>query len=230
MSDEGPRILVVDDEPALVKALELNLRARNYRVVSARTGRGALEAAGSQHLDAVILDLGLPDLDGSEVIAGLRGWSQVPIVVLSARHTSDDKVEALDAGADDYVTKPFEMSELLARLRAALRRVRPEERPSVIEAGPIRIDLAAAQVHVDGQLVRLTPTEWRILEQLAANPDCLVSQTHLLTTVWGPGFEKETHYLRVYLQTLRRKLGVHPDAAAHVVTEPGLGYRLVTTT
>ena len=133
MTQLGPRILVVDDEPALVKALELNLRARDYRVVTARTGRGALEAAGSHHLDGVILDLGLPDLDGTEVIAGLRGWSQVPILVLSARHTSDDKVEALDAGADDYVTKPFEMSELLARLRAALRRAVPADQPAVIK-------------------------------------------------------------------------------------------------
>ncbi len=229
MTQLGPRILVVDDEPALVKALELNLRARDYRVVTARTGRGALEAAGSHHLDGVILDLGLPDLDGTEVIAGLRGWSQVPILVLSARHTSDDKVEALDAGADDYVTKPFEMSELLARLRAALRRAVPADQPAVIQTGPLRIDLAAAVVQVDDLPIKLTPTEWRILEQLARNPDTLVTQTHLLTTVWGPGYERETHYLRVYLGTLRRKLSVNPQAAAKLVTEPGLGYRLLTT-
>lgn len=219
------RILVVDDEPALVKALELNLRARKYEVVTARTGLAAIEAASTVHVDAVILDLGLPDLDGNEVIDGLRGWSEMPILVLSARHRSDDKVEALDAGADDYVTKPFEMSELLARLRAMLRRSRPADQSPVVEAGPVTIDLGRALVTVGGQQVKLTPTEWNILELLARSPDSLVTQATILRQVWGQGYEDQTHYVRVYLGTLRRKLG---EGGERIVTEPGLGYRLLT--
>lgn len=175
-----------------------------------------------------MLDLGLPDRDGLEVLAGIRGWSRVPVIVLSARHTSDDKVEALDAGADDYVTKPFELGELLARVRAALRRGSSEPEAPVVRAGRLEIDLGASTVRRDGEEVRLTPTEWRILEVLARSADRLVGQTTLLTQVWGPGYETETQYLRTYLATLRRKLEDEPSHPVHLVTEPGLGHRLVT--
>lgn len=225
---ERPTILVVDDEPSLVKAMEINLRARGYAVLTAVSARDAITAVSDHEVDLVLLDLGLPDGDGLEVIAGIRGWSSVPILVLSARHTSDDKVEALDAGADDYVTKPFAMNELLARIRAGLRRNRdPDEDVRQVVAGPIRIDLAKSLVTVDGAEVRLTPTEWRILELLARRAGALVGQSQILTEVWGPGYEQETHYLRVYLATLRRKLEPDPSHPAYLITEPGQGYRLL---
>ncbi|GAB3622496.1 response regulator [Mariniluteicoccus endophyticus] len=231
MTENRPTVLVVDDEPSLVRALEINLRARGFDTVSASHAQGALLASSERHVDLVILDLGLPDRDGLDVLAGIRGWSSVPIIVLSARHTSDDKVEALDAGADDYITKPFEINELMARIRAALRRGEPTsaEQP-VVDAGPLRIDLAATRVTREGEEVRLTPTEWRILHLLARTPDVLVPQAKLLTEVWGPGYERETQYLRVYLATLRRKLERDPSHPAHLITEPGLGYRLSTRT
>lgn len=223
-----PRILVVDDEPTLGRALKINLTARGYRVRTAGDARGALYAVTEWHPDLVILDLGLPDADGLDVIAGVRGWSKVPIIVLSARHTSDDKVEALDAGADDFVTKPFELNELLARVRAGLRHVRAAERDPVVQAGEITIDLAQSRVQVSGNTVRLTPTEWRLVEILAERADTLVSQETLLREVWGPGHEGQTHYLRTYFATLRRKLEADPAHPRHLVTEPGMGYRLVT--
>lgn len=229
VSDTKPTVLVVDDEPSLVRALEINLRARGFEAVTASDARGALLATGARHIDLVILDLGLPDHDGLDVIAGIRGWSSVPIIVLSARHTSDDKVEALDAGADDYVTKPFEINELMARVRAALRRTETaEEAQPVVVAGDLEIDLAATRVTRAGHEVRLTPTEWRIVQLLARNADVLVSRTRILTEVWGPGYERETQYLRVYLATLRRKLENDPSRPRHLLTEPGLGYRLST--
>jgi two-component system KDP operon response regulator KdpE len=181
------------------------------------------------HPDVVVLDLGLPDLDGIEVLHGIRGWNVVPVVVLSARTTSDEKVEALDAGADDYVTKPFEMNELLARLRAAVRRgaaAGSSGTPVIVETGGFSIDLSSAVVSRDGHQVRLTPTEYHLLEVLARNLGRLVPQQRLLADVWGPGYEKETHYLRVYVGQLRRKLEVDPASPRHLITEPGLGYRL----
>jgi two-component system KDP operon response regulator KdpE len=221
------RVLVVDDDPQLLRALKINLAARGYTVLTALDGTRALHAAAHQHPDVIVLDLGLPDLDGTDVITGLRGWSTIPIIVLSARTDSGDKVEALDAGADDYVTKPFGMDELLARLRAAVRRAStdPTGNEPVVHAGALDIDLAAKQVARDGEVVHLTPTEWGILELLVRHQGRLVSQRQLLTEVWGPRYQTETHYLRVYLAQLRRKL--EPDAShpRHLITEPGMGYR-----
>ena len=221
------RVLVVDDEPQLVRALVINLKARRYEVDAAHDGASALELAAARHPDVVVLDLGLPDMDGVEVIRGLRGRTRVPIIVLSARHASDEKVEALDAGADDYVTKPFGMDELLARMRAAVRRAEPvsgEDDPVVVTDG-FTVDLAAKKVNRDGTDVRLTPTEWHLLEVLVRNAGRLVGQTQLLQEVWGPAYRTETNYLRVYLAQLRRKLEADPSHPRHFITEPGMGYR-----
>ncbi|MEW1776468.1 response regulator [Streptomyces sp. NPDC086777] len=223
------RVLVVDDEPQIVRALVINLKARKYEVDAAPDGRTALELAASRHPDVVVLDLGLPDMDGVEVIRGLRGWTRVPILVLSARHSSDEKVEALDAGADDYVTKPFGMDELLARLRAAVRRAEPVdgggEDDVLVETEGFTVDLAAKKVNRAGRDVRLTPTEWHLLEVLVRNTGRLVSQKQLLQEVWGPSYGTETNYLRVYMAQLRRKLEADPSHPKHFITEPGMGYR-----
>jgi two-component system KDP operon response regulator KdpE len=223
------RVLVVDDEPQIVRALVINLKARKYEVDAAADGRTALELAASRHPDAVVLDLGLPDMDGVEVIKGLRGWTRVPILVLSARHTSDEKVEALDAGADDYVTKPFGMDELLARLRAAVRRAEPVagggEDDVLVETEEFTVDLAAKKVNRAGKDVRLTPTEWHLLEVLVHHTGRLVSQKQLLQEVWGPSYGTESNYLRVYMAQLRRKLEADPSHPRHFITEPGMGYR-----
>ncbi|MCX4748961.1 response regulator [Kitasatospora sp. NBC_01287] len=221
------RVLVVDDEPQIVRALVINLKARKYEVDAAHDGAGALELAAARHPDVVVLDLGLPDMDGVEVIKGLRGWTRVPIIVLSARHASDEKVEALDAGADDYVTKPFGMDELLARMRAAIRRAEPVagEDDSLVTTEAFTVDLAAKKVNRGGTDVRLTPTEWHLLEVLVRNAGRLVSQTQLLQEVWGPAYRTETNYLRVYLAQLRRKLEADPSHPRHFITEAGMGYR-----
>jgi two-component system KDP operon response regulator KdpE len=220
-------VLVVDDEPQIVRALRINLSARGYDVLTAYDGKTALSVAVEGKPDVVVLDLGLPDLDGVDVIAGLRGWSSMPIIVLSARTDSAAKVEALDAGADDYVTKPFGMDELLARLRAAVRRktVQVLEEP-MVQTSTFTVDLAVKRVHRDDREVHLTPTEWGLLEILARNPGRLVSQKQLLAEVWGPTYVGETQYLRVYLAQLRRKLEVDPSRPRHLITEPGMGYRL----
>jgi len=223
------RALVVDDDAALARALAINLRARGYDVTVAGNGRDALEAVARVRPEVVVLDLGLPDLDGLEVLRGIRGWNEVPVVVLSARSTSDEKVDALDAGADDYVTKPFEMNELMARLRAAVRRgsvAGARDDVPLVETASFTVDLAAGVVTRDGAQVRLTPTEYHLLEVLARNVGRLVPQQQLLRDVWGPGYEKEAHYLRVYVAQLRRKLEPDPAEPRHLVTEPGLGYRL----
>ncbi|WNE99350.1 response regulator [Streptomyces luomodiensis] len=222
------RVLVVDDEPQIVRALVINLKARKYEVDAAADGATALRLAAARHPDVIVLDLGLPDMDGVEVIKGLRGWTRVPILVLSARQTSDEKVEALDAGADDYVTKPFGMDELLARLRAAVRRAEPAGRPDdsvVVRTDAFTVDLAAKKAHRDGLDVRLTPTEWHLLEVLVRNPGRLVSQKQLLQEVWGPSYGTESNYLRVYMAQLRRKLEADPSHPRHFITEPGMGYR-----
>ncbi|MCU1592116.1 MAG: kdpE3 [Frankiales bacterium] len=221
------RVLIVDDDPGLARALAINLRARKYDVDVAGSGADALKLAARTQPDAVILDLGLPDIDGTEVVAGLRGWTTTPILVLSARQDQADKVAALDAGADDYITKPFGMDELLARLRAALRRAArsPVEAPLVVTAS-FTIDLAAKRVTRDGKDIRLTPTEWHLLELLARSPGRLLTQRELLREVWGPAAERESQYLRVYIGTLRRKLEPAPSAPRHLITEPGMGYRL----
>jgi two-component system KDP operon response regulator KdpE len=219
------RILVVDDEPQIRRALVINLRARGYEVDIADSGERALELAARHHPDAVVLDLGLPGIDGVDVIRGLRGWSQVPIVVLSVRDQESDKVAALDAGADDYVAKPFGMDELLARLRAALRRGAPAEEAAVIATADFTIDLAAKRVTRDGTEVRLTPTEWHVVEVLVRHQGKLVPQRQLLREVWGPDYHDETNYLRVFLAQVRRKLEPEPARPRYFLTEPGMGYR-----
>lgn len=219
------RILVVDDEPQILRALGTNLRARGYDVKLAASGEEALEIAARSHPDLVVLDLGLPGIDGTDVIRGLRGWSEVPIIVLSVREAERDKVSALDAGADDYVTKPFGMDELLARLRAALRRSAPGEEEAVVETEHFTVDLAAKRVHTAEGDVRLTPTEWHIVEVLVRNPGRLVTQRQLLQEVWGPQYEKETNYLRVYLAQIRQKLEPDPSRPRYFITEARMGYR-----
>ena len=219
------RVLVVDDEPQILRALGINLRARGYEVDLAPDGERALDVAARHHPDVVVLDLGLPGIDGVDVIRGIRGWSQVPIVVLSVRDAEGDKVAALDAGADDYVTKPFGMDELLARLRAALRRTTPAEEEALVETEDFTIDLAAKKVRRDGEEVRLTPTEWNLVEVLVRNRGRLVAQTQLLQEVWGPQYHDETNYLRVFMAQVRRKLEPEPSHPRYFITEPGMGYR-----
>jgi two-component system KDP operon response regulator KdpE len=222
----GERVLVVDDEPQIRRALGVNLRARGYEVDLAETGEQALDLAARRHPDVVIVDLGLPGIGGVEVIEGLRGWSRVPVIVLSVREGEADKVRALDAGADDYVTKPFGMDELLARLRAALRRAAPAEEEAVVETPDFRIDLAAKRVHSSqGDEIKLTPTEWQMVEVLVRNRGRLVSQRQLLQEVWGPAYEKETNYLRVFMAQVRRKLEPTPAHPRYFITEAGMGYR-----
>jgi two-component system KDP operon response regulator KdpE len=218
-------VLVVDDEPQILKALAINLRARGYEVDLASDGEHALDLAARHHPDVVVLDLGLPGIGGVDVIRGLRGWSAVPIVVLSVRDAGPDKVAALDAGADDYVTKPFGMDELLARLRAALRRATPADEEPVIETPDFVIDLAAKRVHRGDDEVRLTPTEWHLVEVLVRNPGRLVSQQQLLQEVWGPEYHDETAYLRVHMANVRRKLEPDSGRPRYFFTEPGMGYR-----
>ena len=240
------RVLVVDDEPQILRALRINLRVRDYDVHVASTGAEALEVAGRYPPDLVILDLGLPDLDGVEVIEGLRGWTKAPIIVLSGRADSVDKVEALDAGADDYVTKPFGVEELLARMRAAVRRTGTAEDLPRIRLGDLVVDLAAKRVIRQAPVpagpdpagrdaaggtaaddIRLTPTEWHLLEVLLRNPGKLLSRNQLLTEVWGPGYADAKNILHVNVSQLRRKLEADPSRPRHLLTEPGVGYRLV---
>ncbi|WAC56999.1 response regulator [Gordonia sp. SL306] len=224
------RVLVVDDEPQLLRALRINLNARGFAVTTASNGTDALTAAARTDPQVVVLDLGLPDLDGLTVLEGLRGWTNVPVIVLSARTDAADKVAALDAGADDYVTKPFGMEEFLARLRAAVRRGAASVDGSatpVVEAGGFVVDLAAKSVTRDGAPVHLTPTEWGILEILVRNEGKLVGQREILTAVWGPTYVTQTNYLRVYLASLRRKLEDDPTNPKNLLTESGMGYRFV---
>jgi two-component system, OmpR family, KDP operon response regulator KdpE len=228
----GGGILIVEDEAELVRALRINLRARQYEVRCAGTGREALAVAATRPPDAIILDLGLPDIDGTEVIVELRRWYRAPIIVLSGRTSPGDKIGALDVGADDYVTKPFAMAELLARLRAALRRDDGAQAPTrSVTIGRWLIDLAAHQVRRVGavaevpETLRLTPTEWRILEILLRRPGQLVGSAQLLADVWGPGFSERTNYLRFHMARLRRKLEDYPARPRHLLTEPGMGYR-----
>jgi two-component system KDP operon response regulator KdpE len=223
------RVLVVDDEPQILRALAINLRARRYEVYTASSGTEALATAATHPPDLVILDLGLPDIDGVDVIRGLRGWTTAPIVVLSGRTDSADKVDALDAGADDYVTKPFGIDELLARLRAVARRATSDDVQPTVTFGHTTVDLAARRVSVrDGGRavdVRLTPTEWHLLEVLLRHPGKLLSGEQLLKEVWGPGYETAGGNLRVYMAKLRQKLEANPARPRHLVTEPGMGYR-----
>ena len=240
------RVLVVDDEPQILRALRINLHARQYDVVTAGTGRGALDAAADAHPDLVILDLGLPDMDGVDVIRSLRKWTQVPIVILSGRMNSAAKVNALDAGADDYVTKPFSVEELLARIRAVTRRTTEPEPVEPVQIGRWIVDLSDHSIyetiedHVGGndappgstkylaataRQLHLTPTEWQLLEALVRHPGRLVSQRQLLQEVWGPTYVEQAHYLRQYVKALRHKLEDDPSRPRHLITEAGMGYR-----
>ncbi|WP_405609705.1 response regulator [Streptomyces sp. NBC_00076] len=222
------RVLVVEDDPQLVRALVINMQARHYGVDAAPDGATALRLAAARQPDVVVLDLGLPDMDGVEVIKALRGWTRVPVLVLSARRASEEKVAALDAGADDYITKPFSMDELLARLRAAVRRTEalplaPET--TMVATDGFTVDLLAKKATRDGHDVRLTPTEWHLLEILVCSPGRLVTQKQLLQEVWGPSYGSKTNYLRVYMAQLRRKLEADPAHPRYLITEPGMGYR-----
>jgi len=221
------RVLVVDDEPQILRGLRTNLVARGYEVDTAPDGEAALDLAAQRRPDIVILDLGLPGIDGVEVIRGLRTWTTVPIIVLSAREQESEKVDALDAGADDFVTKPFGMGELLARVRASERRaVPPDDEEAVVRTSAFTVDLAAKKViAADERAIRLTPTEWHLVEILVRHPGKLVSQRQLLQEVWGPRYEEETNYLRVYMAQIRRKLEREPARPRYFITEPGMGYR-----
>ncbi|GAA6524210.1 response regulator transcription factor [Intrasporangium sp. DVR] len=219
------RVLIVEDDDRLRRTLAINLQARKHEVRTAADGRTALELAASFGPDLVIMDLGLPDMDGVDVVSTLRRRSAVPVIVLSARDGEAGKVAALDAGADDYVTKPFGMEELLARMRAAVRRAAPAEDTATVDTPTLSIDLRAKRVLRGGAEVRLTPTEWHVLEALVRSPGRLVSGRELLQEVWGPSYGDETNYLRVYMAQLRRKLEERPGSPRHLITEPGLGYR-----
>ncbi|HUZ37319.1 MAG TPA: response regulator [Streptosporangiaceae bacterium] len=219
------RVLVVDDEAPILRALRINLTAREYEVSTAADGTSGLAAMARDRPDVLILDLGLPDMDGIEVIRGVRGWTSTPIIVLSAWGQESQKVAALDAGADDYVTKPFGMDELLARLRAAVRRASPAPDEPVVVTPDFTVDLAAKRVTRDGRDIRLTPTEWQLLEVLVRHAGRLVTQRQLLAEVWGPQYQTEANYLRVYAAQLRRKLEPDPSQPRYLLTEPGMGYR-----
>ena len=219
------RVLVIDDEPSILRALRINLTARDYEVTTAVDGASGLAAVARDRPDVLILDMGLPDMDGTDVIHGVRGWSSTPIIVLSVWGAESQKVAALDAGADDYVTKPFGMDELLARLRAAVRRASPAPDEPVVTTPDFTVDLAAKRVTRDAADVRLTPTEWQLLEVLVRAAGRLVTQRQLLQEVWGPQYESESNYLRVYIAQLRRKLEPEPSRPRYLLTEPGMGYR-----
>lgn len=221
------QILAVDDDPAILRTLQINLRARDYDVALARDGRTALQVVTESPPDLILLDLGLPDVDGVTVLRSLRSRSPVPVIVLSARQESDDIVEALDLGANDYVTKPFGIEELLARVRAALRDGRGSTADRIVETDSLRLDLAGHVASLDGKPVHLTPTEWKLLDALTRRPGRLIRQVDLLREVWGPNYGRETNYLRVYLAQLRRKLEREPSRPRHLLTEPGVGYRFV---
>jgi len=221
------RVLVIDDEAPILRALKINLTARKYEVCTAGDGASGLAAMARERPDVLILDLGLPDMDGTEVIRGVRGWTSTPIIVLSAWGQESQKVAALDAGADDYVTKPFGMDELLARLRAAVRRASPAPDEPVVKTAEFTVDLARKRVTRGAADVRLTPTEWQVLEILVRNADRLVTQRQLLAEVWGPGYYNEANYLRVYMANLRRKLEPDPSVPRYLLTEPGMGYRFL---
>ncbi|PZF61733.1 DNA-binding response regulator [Curtobacterium sp. MCBD17_013] len=226
------KILIADDDAQLVRALSVTLGARGYEIVTARDGRAALDAVITQRPDLVLLDLGMPRLDGLGVLEALRAWTQVPVLVLSGRTDSADKVDSLDAGADDYVTKPFQMDELLARLRALGRRRASAEEVPTVRIGDLVVDLAAKQVtraEGSGTPVRLTPTEWRLLEVLLAHPDRLMTREMLLTEVWGPSHGGDSGYLRLYMAQLRKKLEPDPASPRYLVTEAGMGYRFSPT-
>jgi two-component system KDP operon response regulator KdpE len=223
------KILIADDDPQILRALRITLSARGYDVITAPDGKAALAAAVDQHPDLLVLDLGMPGLTGIEVIEAVRGWSELPILVVSGRSESFDKVDALDAGADDYVTKPFAVDELLARIRALSRRTPSTTDVPVVSFGDVTVDLAGHVVTRGGTPVRLTPTEWRLLELLVRNPDRLVTRETILREVWGPQYTTDTGYLRLYLSQLRKKLEPVPSSPQFLLTEAGMGYRFASS-
>jgi two-component system KDP operon response regulator KdpE len=225
MSGPAASVLVIDDDAQILRALRTGLRARGYDVITAPNGESALDLLASRAPDLVILDLGLPGIDGREVIERVRSWSDVPVIVLSVRESHREKVAALDVGADDYVTKPFSIEELLARMRAVQRRAAPERAPAALRFGDLEVDLARRAVKLGGDLIHLSRTEYRLLEAMATNPGKLLTHGWLLRRVWGPGYGTEAHYVRVYVRQLRRKLGDDPARPRFILTEPGLGYR-----
>lgn len=226
MSDTGLRILVVDDERAIRRYLRTSLTALGYEVLEAATGNEALQSAMTDHPDILILDLGLPDMDGVEVVRRIREWSNVPILILSVRDREDDKVVALDAGADDYLTKPFGIKELLARIRVAIRHRTPDQQDTVFELEDLRVDLGKREVFVQGNRVALTPTEYDLIKVLVQHAGRVLTHNQLLRQVWGPAYENEAHLLRVNISNLRRKIEPNPDQPRYILTEPGVGYRL----
>lgn len=221
------KILVIDDEMPIRRMLRIALKSAGYDVLEAENGATGLAAIARQQPDLVVLDLGLPDLDGHQVLAELRAWSKVPVIVLSVRNGDREKVQALDAGAQDYVTKPFSIEELLARVRANLRDCIPSSTPAVLDDGHLRIDLALRQVQLNGDNISLTPKEYGVLSRLAHSPNRVITQTQLLQEIWGPGHQEDTHYLRIVVSHLRQKLGDDPAQPHYLRTEPGVGYRLM---
>jgi Response regulators consisting of a CheY-like receiver domain and a winged-helix DNA-binding domain len=227
MSDKGFRILVIDDEPQIRRFLKVALSAHGFEMEEASLGQDGLNQAVMHKPDLIILDMGLPDMDGLEVLKRLRDWSQTPVIVLSVKEQESTKIEMLDAGAEDYVTKPFGMGELLARIRVALRRSTKESDEPVLILDDLRIDRAKRMVNVGANLIKLTPIEYDLLKALAASPGRVHTNTQLLKMVWGRGYEQEAHYLRVFVGQLRRKIEQNPSQPRHIITEPGVGYRLI---
>lgn len=224
---KGARIMIIDDEPQMRRLLQVALTAHGYEIREAETGREGIDQAAVFHPDLIVLDLSLPDLDGIEVIKQLREWTQTPVIILSVREQESDKIAALDAGADDYVTKPFSMGELLARIRTALRHAAGAGDEPVLTFGGLAIDLTRRYVAVDGREIKLTPTEYELLRILVVNAGKVLTHRQLMRTVWGPSYEQETNYLRVYIRQLRQKIEPDPARPRHIVTEPGVGYRLI---
>lgn len=227
MESKGARILVIDDDSQIHKFLRVALTSHGYEVGEATTGRQGLAEATVFRPDVIILDLGLPDMDGLQVVTRLREWTKTPVIILSAKEQEKDKILALDAGADDYLTKPFGMGELLARIRAALRHAVGVTDEPVLQFGDLTIDLAHRRVTVNGQDVKLTPTEYDLMKNLAIHAGKVLTHKHLLRACWGPSYEKDTHYLRVFIGQLRRKIEADPARPSHIITEPGVGYRLL---
>jgi len=228
MTTEGARVLVVDDERQIRRMLRAALEGYGYNIGEAASGREGLSQTSIFHPDLIVLDLGLPDIDGIDVIRNLRDWTQIPIIVLSVREHEDDKIKALDAGADDYVTKPFSMGELLARLRVALRRAAKSDDEPILTFGELSVDLARRNVAMRGEEVKLTPTEYEVLKYLVQQAGRVVTHRQLLRAIWGSNYQEESQYLRVYIGQLRRKIESDPSQPTYIITEPGVGYRLVT--
>jgi len=220
-------VLVIDDEPQILRAMRAGLGAHGIEVRTAASGTEGIAAAATVTPDAIVLDLGLGDLEGTEVIRRVRGWSDVPIIVLSVRDSATDKVDALDAGADDYLNKPFAMEELLARLRAMLRRSKKDDVPPLLVFGSLHVDLTALQVSRDAEVIHLTPIEFGLLREFVSHPGKLLTHRYLLEKVWGPGYGSESHYVRIYVRQLRRKLGDDATSPSFIATEPGMGYRWI---